>query len=120
MKKVRFQKRLGMLLLSCILVLSLTGCLQTAETSSGSPPNLTLQPAPTGPESTDIPYHGAGTKPPEENRSFTSLGWVSSEDGRGFYIPGEQKLHYYDLETRRLTSLCAQSGCMHVDETCGA
>ena len=122
MMSIYLRNVVGLFGLTLCLLLGGAGCLQTAETPSGSPSSPTLPPMPAGPEPTGTLYQGAGVTPPEDNRAFSlpNMSWYSSEDGRGFYIPGSRILSYYDLESRRLTPLCAQSGCMHVDETCGA
>lgn len=120
--RIYLRNVVGLFGLTLCLLLGGAGCLQTAETPSGSPSSPIFPPTPAGPEPTGTLYQGAGVTPPEDNRAFSlpNMSWYSSEDGRGFYIPGSRILSYYDLESRRLTPLCAQSGCMHVDETCGA
>lgn len=98
-------------LLSLALLTCLTGCLQTTQTSPSSQP-------PQG-ETTSQASH---TIPPEENRMFSvpNISWYSSQDGQGFYLPGSRLLSYYDPESQSETPLCAQSGCSHSDESCGA
>ena len=98
-------------LLSLALLTSLTGCLQTAQTTPSSQPSQG--------ETTSQVEHAI---PPEENRMFSvpNISWYSSQDGKGFYLPGSRLLSYYDPESQSEIPLCAQSGCSHSDESCGA
>lgn len=62
------------------------------------------------------------TAPPEENRAMclANMGWCSTENGLGFYIPGSRVLNYYDPEYGQMFAMCSQSGCYHTDESCEA
>lgn len=102
-------KMVGAALLSLCLLSSLTGCLQTTQTSQPSPNRSQSQ----------ITHH---TTPPQENQIFSlpNLSWMSSSDGEGFYLPGRNLLEYYDPETQTRIPLCSQSGCSHSGESCEA
>lgn len=60
--------------------------------------------------------------PPEENRAMcaANMGWCSTENGLGFYVPGSKTLSYYDPEYGQMFAMCSQSGCRHTDESCEA
>ena len=98
-------------LLSLALLTSLSGCLKTTQTPQASSPGAQGQDSVT-----------ANAIPPEDNRVFSpaDVSWLSSPDGKGFYLPGWNILEYYDPETQTRMPLCSQSGCSHSGESCEA
>lgn len=109
--KPRVSPALTTMLLSLALLISLSGCLHTAQTPQASQPGSQGQ--------TQTAHN---TIPPEENRGFSlpMVSWQSSPDGKGFYLPGQNILEYYDPETQTRVPLCSQSGCSHSSESCEA
>lgn len=102
-----------LLLLSSALILALCllgGCGEEANASPEASPGVT--------PGAEI----ENTAPPEENRAMCSanMGWCSTENGLGFYIPGSRVLNYYDPEYGQMFAMCSQSGCCHTDESCEA
>lgn len=102
-----------LLLLSSALILALCllgGCGEEANASPEASPGVT--------PGAEI----ENTAPPEENRAMCSanMGWCSTENGLGFYIPGSRVLNYYDPEYGQMFAMCSQSGCCHTDESCAA
>lgn len=109
--KPRISPALTTMLLSLVLLTPLSGCLQTAQTPQASSPGAQ-----------DGGLVTTNAVPPEENRGFSlpMVSWQSSPDGKGFYLPGQNILEYYDPETQTRVPLCSQSGCSHYSESCEA